>query len=196
MASLVRDEARALTTHVAVRVKTLAGVTGVLWAVEGADLLLGHRLEAFGIAPRTEAGLLGILFAPFLHAGIAHLAVNTVSLWVLGALAMSRKVADFWVIAVIAALASGLCAWLLGGAGTVHVGASGVIFGFLGFLLARGFFERTLTSIALSIAVAWLFGSMVLGALPFVAAAGISWQAHLGGFVGGLVAARYVLGRR
>ncbi len=101
---------------------------------------------------------------------------------------------DFAVVTVAGALTSGLGAWLIGGAHTVHVGASGVIFAYLGFLMARGWFERRFGAIALSVAVTWLFGGMVFGVLPTVGAA-ISWEAHLFGFLGGVGVAR-ALGTR
>jgi len=115
--------------------------------------------------------------------------VNTASLWLLGGLSMTRRSLDFWVVGVIAAIVAGLGTWLVGGANTVHIGASGVVFGYLGFLLGRGIFERTLGAVALALGVSWLAGGMLVGMLPTVAS-GISWEAHLFGFLGGLLAAR------
>jgi membrane associated rhomboid family serine protease len=160
----------------------------VWWIVYVVNLMLGGALFAYGIHPRTLAGLVGILFAPFLHATVTHLALNTVSFLLLGAFMRFRHRYDLAVVGAAGALTSGLGAWLLGGGGTVHIGASGVIFAYLGFLMARGVFERSLASIALSVLVTWLFGSMVWGVLPTVAAA-ISWQAHLFGLLGGVFCA-------
>jgi membrane associated rhomboid family serine protease len=177
-----------------VRVKDSAGAiatgAGALWVIHAVNVVLGGSLLAFGIHPRTVEGLIGILFAPFLHASIGHLAMNTVSLVLLGGILMLRDRRDFWVVSAIGAVGSGLGAWLLGGPGTVHIGLSGVLFGYLGFLMARGVFERSLGAIALSALVTWLFGSMVWGVLPL--AVGISWQAHLFGFLSGVVAAAQV----
>lgn len=188
---LVHDGTRALQsarTHA----MTLVAITGLLWLVYVANLLLGGALLVFGIHPRTIPGLLGLLFAPFLHGSITHLLLNTVSFVILGALMRFRHRNDFVVVTAVGALTSGLGAWLLGAPGSVHIGASGVIFAFLGFLMARGIFERSVSSILLSVLVTWFFGSMIWGILPAMGAA-ISWQAHLFGLLGGILCA-YVLG--
>jgi membrane associated rhomboid family serine protease len=157
------------------------------------NLVLGGALLSWGIVPRTIEGLWGLLFAPFLHGSLSHLALNTVSFVLLGSITMLRKRSDFWTVSVVGALGSGLGAWLFGGVGTVHIGASGVIFAYLGFLMARGLFERSVQGLLLSGVVTWFFGSMVWGVLPL--AVGVSWQAHLFGFLSG-VAAAAVIGRR
>jgi membrane associated rhomboid family serine protease len=188
---LVRDGTKALQgarAHAA----TLVMVVGVLWLVHVANLLLGGALVVFGIHPRTLEGLYGLLFAPFLHASTTHLLVNTISFVLLGALMRFRHRNDFVVVTAAGAFTSGLGAWLLGAPGSVHIGASGVIFAFLGFLMARGIFERSLSAIVLSVLVTWFFGSMVWGILPAVGAA-VSWQAHLFGLLGGILCA-YVSG--
>lgn len=194
-AALVREEERSLATTLASNAKTLGGVTAVLWVIEVVDLLLGHALDDFGIVPRTVGGLWGIAASPFLHAGFGHLATNTIALWLLGGLSMTRRARDFWVVGAIAALTGGLGAWLFGGSHTVHIGASGVVFGYLGFLLGRGVFERSVAAVLLSLAVGWLAGGMLFGMLPLVNP-GISWEAHLFGFVGGALAARGLAGSR
>ncbi|HHO50195.1 MAG TPA: rhomboid family intramembrane serine protease [Deltaproteobacteria bacterium] len=173
---------------------TLAASVSILWAVHLVNTLLGGVLIGFGIVPRTASGLYGILLAPFLHGSWSHLVLNSVSLVLLGAITMTRRRVDFYVVSVFGALASGLGTWLIGAPGSVHVGASGVIFAYLGFLMARGFFERSASSIVLSALVTWFFGSMVWGVLPTVGP-GISWEAHLFGFLGGVGAAR-LLGNR
>jgi membrane associated rhomboid family serine protease len=160
---------------------------GVLWIVHAVNFALSGALLTFGIHPRTLLGLVGILFAPFLHVSLGHLAMNTLSFALLGGILMMRDKRDFWTVSAVSALGSGLGAWLLGGPGTVHVGLSGVLFGYLGFLMARGLFERSIGAIVLSGLVTWLFGSMAWGVLPL--AAGVSWQAHLFGFLTGVVAA-------
>jgi len=184
---LVQDGTRALQsarTHAA----TLATFVGLLWLVHVANVLLGGALLAWGIHPRTMSGLLGIFFAPFLHGSTLHLVVNTISFVVFGALMRFRHRNDFVVVAGVGALTSGLGAWLFGAPGSVHIGASGVIFAFLGFLMARGIFERSVSSIVLSVLVTWFFGSMLWGLLP-AAGAAISWQAHLFGLLGGILCA-------
>lgn len=192
--SLVREGRKALVTA-RDNARTLAGLVGATWLVHVGNLLTGGALLTWGIHPRTVEGLLGVLFAPFLHASLSHLAVNTVSFVLLGAITLIRGRADFARISAIGVLSSGLGAWLLGGAGTVHVGASGVIFAYLGFLMARGWFERSVQAVVLSLGTIWFFGGMVFGVLPTVGA-GISWQAHLFGFLGGILAARSLRARR
>ena len=168
----------------------LAGVVALLWLLELVDLLIFRgRLDALGIRPRSLDGLRGILFAPFLHANFAHLAANTIPFVVLGWLVMLRSTSDFFVVAAVSAVTSGLGAWLLGGPRTVHVGISGVIFGFLGYLLARGIYERRLGSILLALIALLLYGGALWGVLPL--RAGVSWQGHLFGFLGGWLVAYF-----
>ncbi len=160
-----------------------------LWAVFAVDVVLGGALLQFGVVPRTVEGLRGILLAPFLHADLPHLTANTASLLVLGWLVMLRDPRHFPLVALCAAVGGGLLAWLLGAPRSVHVGASGIIFGFLGFLIFAGWYARSFGSIVLSVTVAVLWGGLVFGVLP--GTPGISWQEHLGGFVGGALAARW-----
>ncbi|MBM0742701.1 rhomboid family intramembrane serine protease [Phormidium sp. CLA17] len=144
-------------------------------------------LDQFGIIPRNLIGLRGILFAPFLHANLAHLIGNTIPFITLGWLIMLREISDFFVVSVISAVVGGFGTWLLGSSG-IHIGASGVIFGYLGYLLSRGYFERKPLSIAMSLFVLVLYGSLIWGLLPFQY--GISWEGHLFGFFGGVVSAK------
>lgn len=180
--------------HVGQHVTLLLLVIAVLWFLEIADLLIWHGgLDAYGIRPRTAAGLRHIFIAPFLHAGIAHLAANTVPLFILGWLVMLRRTSDFFVVSLIAALVSGLGVWLLGGDNTVHVGASGVIFGYLGYLLGRAYFERSLSALLIALVAGLLYGGMIWGVLPLQP--GVSWLGHLFGLIGGAQAA-YLLANR
>jgi membrane associated rhomboid family serine protease len=193
-AQLARDKDRSLAAQTGAAVKTVTGGAAALWAIELVDLVLGGALDGLGIAPHTLNGLLRIPLAPFLHAGITHLAMNTVPFIVLGLLTMTRSRKDFWVVTAATALTSGLGAWVFGASGSIHLGASGVIFGYLGFLMFRGLFERRLAPALLSLGVTWLFGSMLYLAIPFVTV-GVSWQAHLFGFLGGVLVSR-ILGRQ
>lgn len=180
---------RSITKEVKTQVTTLLGLVIFLWAVEIIDwLVFGGELNRFGIRPRTVSGLWGILFAPFLHGNFAHLLANTVPLVSLGWLVMLRETGDWLVVTVVAALCAGLGTWLIGAPLSVHIGASGVVFGYFGFLLLRGYFERSVTAIAFSILVAFLYGGIIWGVLPNQP--GISWEGHLFGFLGGVLAAR------
>lgn len=188
---VVKQQATALVREVKRGAVVLGSASVLLLGIELVDLVVfAGGLDGFGIRPRSAAGLMGILFAPLLHGSLGHLGLNLVSLWTLGPLVMLRRRMDFWVVGVTGALSSGLGAWLVGGAQTVHVGLSGVLFAFLGFLMGRGFFERRPGAVVLSVLVTWLFGGLLWGAIPLTAAAGVSWEAHLFGFFGGLATAK------
>ncbi|MGB7086028.1 MAG: rhomboid family intramembrane serine protease [Phormidesmis sp.] len=181
---------RSIVSEFRLQIQTLLGLVVLLWAIEIIDQLLfkGALDVWFGIHPRTLGGLWGILFAPFLHGNFAHLLANTVPLVSLGWLVMLRETSDWVIVSVITALCSGLGTWLIGAPGSVHIGASGVIFGYFGFLLLRGYFERSVVAIAFSLLVVFLYGSIIWGVLPNQP--GISWEGHLFGFLGGILAAR------
>jgi len=191
----LRREVNGLVTETRARASLVGRSALALWAIEVVDwLVMGGRLDAYGVRPRSIEGLLGIAFAPLLHGGFGHLLANTVPFVLLGFLVTARKRMDFWVVAAASALAAGLGTWAIGGAGTVHIGASGVVFGFLGFLMGRGIYERRAGTIVLSLVVTVLFGGMLTGVLPTVGP-GISWEGHLFGWLGGLATAR-ALGSR
>jgi membrane associated rhomboid family serine protease len=175
------DEAKA-------RGKLLLAPVAVLWLVHLVNAVLGHGLDVFGVRPRSLFGLVGILGAPLLHVSWGHLLTNTVSLLMLGWILMIRNRRDFYVVGALSALTAGLGTWLIGAAHSVHIGASGVIFGLLGYLLSRGIFERKLWSILGTAVGLFFFGGALRGLFPGVA--GISWESHLFGFLGGVLAAR------
>lgn len=177
-----------LTKAIKQQAVVLGGTVTSLWAAFAANFVVGGALTQYGVRPRTLDGLWGILCAPFLHANLAHLISNTVPLLLFGWLVLLRDARHFVPVTLLSILGAGGLAWLLGAPGSVHIGASGVVFGYFGFLLLAGWFARKPVSIALSVLVAVLWGGLVLGVLP--GDAGVSWQAHLGGFVGGVFAAR------
>ena len=166
----------------------LGGAVAVMWVVFFATVATHGALLSLGIIPRNVIGLRGILFAPFLHGSFAHLLANSIPFAMMGWLVMLRDSRHFVPVTAAAMLGSGLMAWLIGAPGSVHVGASGVIFGYLGFLMFSGWYARSVGSIVLSIVVTVMWGGLVFGVLP--GQVGISWQAHLGGFIGGALAAR------
>ncbi len=168
---------------------TLASTVTVLAGIHAANVVVGMSLLSYGIVPRNIHGLVGVFVSPFLHVNWEHLLFNSLSLLMLGPFAMLRRRSDFVRVWVIGSFVSGIGTWLIGQPGSIHIGASGVVFAYLGFLMARGVFERSLSSIVLSALVTWLFGSMLWGVLPTVGG-NISWEAHLFGFVGGILAAR------
>ncbi|KVP75189.1 rhomboid family intramembrane serine protease [Burkholderia ubonensis] len=171
------------------RATSLVLFVGSIWAVSCLGFIFPLK-HALGIEPRSLTGLLGILTAPWAHAGFGHLMANTVPLLVLGWLAMLPRQEGFWQAIVGGALGAGFGAWVLGGPNTVHIGASGLVFGLFGFILARGFYARRLVDIAVALPAAALYGvSMFMGLLPVYP--GVSWQSHLGGAIGGVLVARY-----
>ncbi|MEL7071493.1 MAG: rhomboid family intramembrane serine protease [Cyanobacteria bacterium J06581_3] len=178
---------RSLFSEFKLQIKTLTMVVGLLWAIEIIDLTLGGWLDTFGILPRTAIGLRGILFSPFLHGNFMHLISNTVPLIVLSWFIMLSGIGDWLMVTLIAGLLGGLGTWLIGSP-AIHIGASGVIFGYFGFLIARGYFERSFASIAFAVLVTFLYGGIITGVAP--GQAGISWEGHLCGLIGGIIAAR------
>jgi membrane associated rhomboid family serine protease len=169
---------------------TMASLTGLLYVSEGIDQAMGGKLDADGIVPRQLGGLGGVLWAPLLHAGWPHLIANTVPFLVFGYLVMANGVGQFAAVTATIWLLGGLGVWLTGPDNVSTVGASGVIFGWLVFLLARGFFNRSVKQIALAVPLFLIWGSVLLGVLP--GQPNISWQGHLFGALAGLLAARLV----
>ncbi len=166
----------------------LFGLLSVMWAVEVLDFLLPIvDLDQFGIRPRSGRGLLGILLSPFLHAGFGHLLSNSLPFLLLGGLVMTGGRRRFLLLSLWLTVIGGTGVWLLGGGRTVHLGASLLIFGYLGFLLGRGVAERSIGSVLVSLGLLIVYGGMLLGVLP--GQPGISWLGHLCGFLAGTAAA-------
>ena len=183
------------------QVKILATTVAIFWIIVILNELvleqilviangcgLQRGLNALGIVPQSFIGLRGILFAPFLHANLYHVLANTAPFIVLGWLVMLRNIKDFYFVSALSALVGGLGTWLIGQPCSVHVGASGVIFGYFGYLLFRGYFEKSFVAIAISLAIAITYGSLLWGVLP--TRSYISWEGHLFGFIGGIIAAK------
>jgi membrane associated rhomboid family serine protease len=167
--------------------RTLAALVAIMWAVEVVNSLDSYRLDKDGIVPRSFSHLDGVLFAPFLHASWSHLISNTVPFVILGlAIALAGAVRLLEVSAIVA-LISGLGTWLIAPGGTVTVGASGVVFGYATYLISRGVFDRHVLEILLGVVVLVLFGGALL--YDLIPHSGISWQAHLFGGIGGVIAA-------
>ncbi len=159
-----------------------------LWLLEVVDLASGGSLDSYGIQTREVDGLPEIFTAPFLHAGFDHLLSNTVPFGVLGFLVLLGGVRRWLLSSLTSIVSSGLFAWLLTPAGTIVLGASGLVFGWLTYLVVRGAWSRRPRQVLVGIVVLLVYGGLIWGVLP--GAAGISWQAHLGGAVGGVLAAR------
>jgi membrane associated rhomboid family serine protease len=147
------------------------------------------ELKNMGIYPRTIHGLIGILTSPFIHADLSHLIANSTGILILGTVFASLEGSRFKYIIVPIFLLSGLGTWLIGRSGSVHIGASGVIYGLLGYLLFAGIFTKKLSTIAVSILVLFLYGGAVWGIFPLIGQPYISWEAHLSGFIAGIITA-------
>lgn len=171
----------------------VAAMAALMWVLEIADQVGGTDLDRYGIRPRDADGLLGIGAAPFLHAGLGHLAGNTVPFLVLGAVIALSGLARVVAVTAIVGLVGGAGTWLVAPAGSDTIGASGLIFGYATYLIARALFSRNLVHLAAGAVVLAIYGATLL--LALVPTPGVSWQGHLFGGAGGVVAA-WVLHRR
>ncbi|CAM3197544.1 rhomboid family intramembrane serine protease [Mycobacterium intermedium] len=182
---------------------TILTFVALLWLIELWDSLTNHRLDNNGIRPLEADGLWGILFAPLLHSNWDHLIANTVPALVLGFLMTLAGMSRFVLATVIIWILGGFGTWLIGTIGTHcpytgpnvhchvnHIGASGLIFGWLAFLIVFGFFTRKIWEIVVGVVVLFIYGGVLLGVLP--GTPGVSWQGHLCGAIAGVLAA-YVL---
>jgi membrane associated rhomboid family serine protease len=170
----------------------VGAMVAVMWVVEVLDAA-GAHLDSNGIHPRDPDTLPDIAFAPFLHAGWGHLVGNTIPFLVLGGAIALSGLARTAAVTGIVAVVGGLGTWLIGPSGTNHIGASGLVFGFAAYLIARGIFSRNPIHLVAGVGVIAVYGATL--AFSLVPHPGISWQGHLFGAVGGVVAAR-VLDRK
>ena len=157
-----------------------------LWVIEIVNLLTAHSLSSLGIVPRTLGGLTGIPLAPFLHNSVMHLAFNSVPLAILGGLMIlsgkKRLVKNTLFIIIV----GGAGLWLSGRPGA-HAGASGLVFGYFGYLAARGFFKRDILSVLISFFTVFSYGGLLWGIAPTFTR--VSWEGHLCGFLAGILGA-------
>ncbi len=174
---------------------TILTFVALLYLIELIDQLTRHSLDANGIRPLEADGLWGVIFAPVLHANWQHLMANTVPLLVLGFLMTLAGVSRFVWASVIVWILGGFGTWLIGNVGsncgpTDHIGASGLIFGWLAFLLVFGIFVRRFWDIVIGLLVLLAYGGILLGAVPELdKCGGVSWQGHLCGALAGVLAA-------
>lgn len=175
------------------RLRDLASLILFLWLIELVDrLIFANSLQNHGIHPRSLAHWEGLIFAPFLHADWGHLLGNSLSLLILGTLILAYGWRELTTVSIAAILAGGALVWLIGQAGTNHIGASSIVFGYLAFLLASGFYRPSLGSILVTLFIIIFYGGSLLGMLPTdsMRESGVSWEGHLGGAIGGFLAAR------
>ncbi len=169
------------------RAAALVALVALLWALQVINWMIGYGLNpAFGLIPRHLSGLDGIIAMPLLHGSFAHLMANTPPLLVMGGLLVATATrALLPVNAVVIGLGGGLV-WLFGSS-AIHIGASGLVFGWFGFLVARGFVDRSPITLGAALVVGVLYGSILWGVLP--GQPGVSWEAHLFGAIAGAAAA-------
>jgi membrane associated rhomboid family serine protease len=182
---------RDLQDSIRLRIGALLLFVGLMWFVWLLDAITPGAGSAagIGIVPRTSIGLRGIVVAPFIHGNLQHLLSNSIPLLVLGAVILFRGVAAFLFVILVSGFIGGLGTWLFGTGNAQHVGASGIVFGFFGYLLFRTAFDRRLSSAIITLAVAVGYGTAMVFAL--VPNESVSWSGHFFGFAGGLVAARF-----
>jgi membrane associated rhomboid family serine protease len=169
-------------------IQVVLALAALMWVLEVVDAALDNRLDRYGIEPRDVDGLDGIVAAPFLHVGFGHLIGNTIPFVAMGIVIAFEGTLRLLSVTAVVALVSGFGTWLIAPADTIHLGASGVVFGYATYLIARGWFDRRLATIAIGLGVALIFGGALLAGLE--PQTGISWQGHLFGAIGGVVAAR------
>lgn len=164
----------------------IVALAAVLWIVEIANQIDGHGLDRFGLRPRTLHGLEGIVTMPFLHAGVGHLAANTIPFLVVGWVVLVGGLREFLLCTLVVVVLGGALTWMVGPSATV-VGASALVFGWLAYLLARAFFSRRIMWIVVAIGLLVFFGGLFTGLLPSHRGY-VAWQAHVCGFVAGIAA--------
>lgn len=185
-----RDAARVLPPQPIASAVLMLLFTGALYVIEAIDTALGGALDAEGIVSRDTDHLDGVIWSPLLHGGWGHLEGNTVPFLVFGFLAMAGGLVRWLLVTAMIWLLGGFGVWLIGPSDAVTIGASGVIFGWLVFLLVRGFYAGSMKQIVLAVVLFFVWGGVLFGILP--GTPGVSWQAHLCGALAGLFAARTI----
>jgi membrane associated rhomboid family serine protease len=169
-------------------VVVMAGFLALIWALQVFNWADGYRLDAdFSILPMHLSRLPDIFTAPFLHFSWQHIEGNSLPLFVLGVLAAYRSLARFLVVSLIVLVTSGLAVWLFQSGNEPTVGASGLIFGYFGYVLVRGFLDRNMVDIFVGAVAGVLYWTILQVAIP--GTPGVSWIGHLGGLAGGVIAA-------
>ncbi len=158
-------------------------IIAALWVIQCVNFALGYRLNALGILPRTGSGLLGILFAPLLHGSFSHLLFNSIPLFLLMNLVLLTGLPNFIVVTALITIISGFCVWLLG-RHSLHVGASGVIMGYWGYLIVNAIMFPSIITVLLAIFCFYYFAGLFASLMPKT---GTSWESHIFGFLSGLL---------
>lgn len=167
------------------------GMALLMWVQEIVDQFPGVNLDQHGIRPRSGEGLVGVVAAPFLHGGFDHLIANTGAFLVLGLL-IALTTRRYWAVAIGVAVGGGLGTWLVGAPHSIHIGASGLVYGYAAFLVAWGVLTRRAVSVFVALVVMLMYGGFVSGVLP--GQPGISWEGHLFGAIAGVLMALLLRG--
>ncbi|MEV5961133.1 rhomboid family intramembrane serine protease [Kribbella sp. NPDC051952] len=178
------------TARIGGGLKLLAVLVGLMWLSEVIDTALHGDLDKYGIVARDPQGLIGIVTAPFLHLGFGHLISNTLPLVTLGALIAVSGAARLFAVTAVVTVIGGFGTWLISPPNTITIGASGLVFGYAAYLIARGLFNRRIGQVLVGILVIVVWGSALLGGL--LPQDGISWQGHLFGGISGILAAWFL----
>ena len=173
--------------------KLVLGLVALLWLIELLNNFMGHRLNVYGIYPRNPNTLPGIILWPFLHGSMHHLVMNTMPLLVMGYFVALRGYWLFLKSSLIILILGGLGVWVFGRA-AYHIGASGLVFGFFGFLISLAIYERSIKTFFIASLIAFYYGGIILGILPMNGY--ISWEGHLFGLIAGIFAAKWLAPRR
>lgn len=158
---------------------------GLLWLIHLVNWATKYHLNALGIRPRTGCGLLGIIFAPFLHGHFNHIFFNTIPLFVLGSLVLANGYTLFYTVSIITILLGGLLTWTFGRK-AVHIGASTLVMGYFGYLLANVYYNFNITTIILAVICVYYFGGLIIALFP--GKKEVSWESHVFGFIAGVAA--------
>src|SRR5215472_14621759 len=184
--SISETDAQSMVTEARKAFFVMAGFIALIWVIQLVNVPDSYRLTIdYGIRPRDIGSLPYIFTAPFLHFSWAHIEGNSGPLFIFGFLAAYRGVVKFLWVTVLVILTSGLAAWLFEPTNTVGAGASGVVFGYFGYIMVRGFFDRHVIDMIIGAIMALCFAYQFAVLLPH---AGIGWQAHVGGLTGGVLA--------
>lgn len=192
MVKIGRYISKILTLNMLKRLEPVFLFVGILYGILLVDWALPVKINAFGIIPRSQSGLIGIVSAPFLHANFSHLASNTfplVAMLITLVIFYEKKVLKL-ILGVV--LLSGVLVWCFGREAN-HIGASGLIYGLAGFLIANGIIERKVMSIVISVIIGIIYGGLIYGVLP--TQPDVSWEGHLFGAISGVLMS-YVLGKK
>jgi membrane associated rhomboid family serine protease len=181
--TLGTEDAESLVAEARKALFVMVGILAILWIIQLVNFANHYSLDAYGIIPHDVHSLPYVLTAPFLHVSWTHIESNSGPLFIFGFLAAYRGVGRFCWLTGLVILTSGLAEWVFGTPGTIGVGASGVVFGYLGYVLVKGLFDRHGIDIMIGAVMALCFAYQFTVLLP---KAGIGWQDHIGGLVGGL----------